>query len=63
MTYRRCQNCALFYDKKEPVCTGCGTPAYGFSKPLATAKVNGHLNNMLRSADREARIGRSLGLG
>lgn len=60
MTYRRCQNCTLFYDKKEPVCTGCGTPPYGFSKPLATGRVNGHLYDMARSAHKEAQIERSL---
>lgn len=60
MTYRRCHNCALFYDKKEPACTGCGTPAYGFSKPLYTAKVNGNLNHQHRSAERERQFERGL---
>lgn len=63
MTYRRCQECALFYDKKLGVCPDCGTAAYGFSKPLATAKVNGHLYDMARSADREAKYARAHGLG
>lgn len=62
MTYRRCQNCSLFYDKKEPVCAGCGTPPYGFSKPLVTGKLNGHLYEMARSADREAKFARARGL-
>jgi hypothetical protein len=60
MTYRRCQGCATFYDKKLGDCPECGTPAYAFSKPLATGKVNSHLYGMARSADREAKIERSL---
>lgn len=60
MTLRRCQSCSLFYDKKLGVCPDCETPAYGFCKALAMGKVNGHLNDMLRSADRERRFERSL---
>ena len=63
MTTRRCQNCTSFYDKKLGICPDCDTPAYAFSKPLATGKLNSHLNGMLRSADREAKVARSLGLG
>jgi predicted nucleic acid-binding Zn-ribbon protein len=60
MTYRRCQSCATFYDKKLGDCPECGTEAYAYSKPLHSGKVNSNLYDMARSADREAKFERSL---
>ncbi len=59
----RCNGCREWFPKTTPECPGCGHPRPGFSKPLATGKLNSHLNDMLRSADREAKFARARGLG
>jgi len=59
----RCNGCREWFPAVTPECPECGHARPGFSKPLATGKLNSHLNGMLRSADREAKVARSLGLG
>ena len=59
----RCNNCRKFFKAIYRECPDCGQPRPGFNKWLATAKLNGHLNDQLRSADRERRLERSLRSG
>ena len=60
MTQRRCQGCRTFYDKKLGDCPDCGQAPYAHNKWLVTAQLNGNLNDMHRSADRERKFERSL---
>jgi predicted amidophosphoribosyltransferase len=56
----RCNGCRVWFTKDRTECPECGQARPGFSKALAMGKVNGHLYDMARSADREAKIERSL---
>lgn len=59
----RCNGCHEWFDAKNHECPECGHVRPAYNKWLRTAQLNGHLNDQLRSADREAKVGRSLGLG
>ena len=59
----RCNGCREWFPKVHSECPECGHPRPGFCKALAMGKVNSHLYDMARSADREAKYARAAGLG
>jgi len=59
----RCNGCREWFEKVYHECPECGHARPGFNKWLVTAKLNGHLYDSVRSADKERQYERSLRSG